>query len=203
MVADLLKAYHARYPDITELHTLGNSRQGRPIWALQIPTIPRQMEPTVLMVAAHHGSELLSTEYALDSIDELLRGAEGTQEAWIAELDMWVVPLVNPDGNACLWGIDGNHGRKNCWDMDGNGHIEATEGLTSIETTRLAGAHWERRDLAHGCTPTITAVQRPAQARDSNHYDVGSELSTRCRHVLAHHGQYDFSALHHRWAEPT
>ena len=131
MVADLLKAYHARYPEVTALHTLGNSRQGRPIWALRITDNPKkdEMEPTVLMVAAHHGSELLSTEYALDSIDELLRGAHGTHKDWISELDIWVVPLVNPDGNACLWGLDENHGRKNCWDMNGDGQIEATEGV--------------------------------------------------------------------------
>jgi hypothetical protein len=131
MVADLLKAYHAKYPDVTELHTLGNSRQGRPIWALRITDNPRkdEYEPTVLMIAAHHGSELLSTEYALDSIDEILRGAEGTHAEWITELDMWVVPLVNPDGNACLWEIDENFGRKNCWDVNQDGQIEATEGI--------------------------------------------------------------------------
>ena len=131
MVADLLKAYHSRYPEVTALHTLGNSRQGRPIWALRITDNPQkdEMEPAVLLVAAHHGSELLSTEYALDSIDELLRGAHGTDPKWITELDIWVVPLANPDGNACLWALDENHGRKNCWDMNGDGQIEATEGV--------------------------------------------------------------------------
>ena len=42
MVANLLKAYHARYPEVTALHTLGNSRQGRPIWALRITDNPQK-----------------------------------------------------------------------------------------------------------------------------------------------------------------
>lgn len=131
MVFELLKAYHLKYPDITALHNLGNSRQGRPIWALRITDNPNkdEAEPSVLMVAAHHGSELLSTEYALDSIDEILQNAEGTNSEWIDNLDMWVIPLVNPDGNACLWEVDENFGRKNCWDMNSDGLVEATEGV--------------------------------------------------------------------------
>ena len=90
MVADLLKAYHARYPDITELHTPGLSARPSHLGASITDNPKDEMEPTVLMVAAHHGSELLSQNTHLTA-STALRGAEGTQEAWIAEW-IWVVP---------------------------------------------------------------------------------------------------------------
>ncbi|MEC7984826.1 MAG: M14 family zinc carboxypeptidase [Myxococcota bacterium] len=131
MVEELLKAYHKRYPDITRLYLLGESRQRRPIWGLRITDNPQveEKEPTVLLVAAHHGSELLAIEYVLDSIDQLLRGYQTQTKEWIDNIDIWAVPMVNVDGNYNYWHQDDESGRKNSWDINDDGIISHREGV--------------------------------------------------------------------------
>jgi len=96
-VASLLIALHEAHPERTALHELGRSHQGRPILALRLtdPSIPQRAKPSVLLCGAHHGDELLTVEYAFDAIDKVLEN-----ERWLSTLDVWVVPVVNPDG---LW----------------------------------------------------------------------------------------------------
>ena len=38
-------------------------------------------------------------------------------------------PIGQPRWECLFVGLDENHGRKNCWDMNGDGQIEATEGV--------------------------------------------------------------------------
>ena len=102
-VEQLLRAYHERYPKITSLIEIGRTRQNRAIWALKISDDDASTdldEPAVLFNAAHHGSELLSIEYVLDAIDQLLTGHRQDPQitAWIEGLEIWCVPLVNVDG---------------------------------------------------------------------------------------------------------
>ncbi len=93
--AALLRRIHEEEPGLTELHELGRSHQNRPLLALRItdPTVPARDKPTVLLNGAHHGDELLTIDYAFDAIERILATPE-----WLRTLDIWVVPVVNPDG---------------------------------------------------------------------------------------------------------
>ena len=77
------------------------------------------------MCAAHHGSELLSIEYALDALDQTLR-AGGRP---VKDLDLWFVPLVNPDGNQVFMDVNHWGGRKNGRETNGNGVFDAWDGV--------------------------------------------------------------------------
>jgi hypothetical protein len=130
-ISSLLEAAHAAFPDITQLEQIGTSHLEHPIWALRIGDADDDNEPTVLIDAAHHGSELLSTEYALDVVNQLL-GSYGKDKRithWVDELDLWVVPLVNPDGNHAF--VHKTHwaGRKNGRDIDDDGELGPWEGV--------------------------------------------------------------------------
>lgn len=133
MVEELLRAYHERYPEITTLAELGRTRQGRTIWGLKISDNPdvAEDEPSVLFNGLHHASELLSTELALDVVVGLLEGygREAKVTRWVDGLEIWCVPMVNPDGNAYFiehskWMI-----RKNGYDGDGDGTLDPFEGV--------------------------------------------------------------------------
>jgi hypothetical protein len=105
MVGHLLHAYHKAFPELTTLKQIGQTHHGRPIWALRItdPGVPAREKPAVFLNGAHHGHELLSVEYAMDAIDQLLQGWKAKApdaRVWIQGLQIWVVPVVNPDG---LW----------------------------------------------------------------------------------------------------
>lgn len=132
IVEQLLRAYHERYPAITRLVDVGRTHQGRTIWALVISDAKTDPdEPAVLFNGAHHGSELLSIEYVLDAIDQLVGGYERDAKitSWIDGLEIWCVPLVNVDGNHMFVHESRFAIRKNAFDGDKDGQADPFEGV--------------------------------------------------------------------------
>ena len=133
-VETLLRGYADLHPDITRLIEIGTSHQGRPILALRVTDQPSadEDEPAVLLDGAHHGDELLAVDYALDALQRVLEQRDEPRvERWIRELDLWFVPLVNPDGNqtALFRSCKLNSGRKNGRDTNGDGRFALDEGV--------------------------------------------------------------------------
>jgi hypothetical protein len=134
MVEVILRDWAERYPEHTHLFELEQSHRGRPLLALRITDQPSRYEPdepAVLLQGAMHGSELLATEYVLDAAQRLLRGI-GADPAWTRRaegLDIWVVPLVNPDGNDVVHRITRFGGRKNGRDTTPDGRVGPWEGV--------------------------------------------------------------------------
>lgn len=133
MVEDLLRAYSERYPDISELVELGRTHQDRPVWALKISDHPDRAEdePSVLFTATHHSSELLSTEFGLDVVAGLLEGygRDAQVTRWVDGMEIYCVPMVNPDGNAYFLDTSQWAFRKNGRDNDGDGVLDPFEGV--------------------------------------------------------------------------
>ncbi|HUU15626.1 MAG TPA: M14 family zinc carboxypeptidase [Sedimentisphaerales bacterium] len=101
-LTDELNAYAEAYPDICRLYRLGQSVQGRELWAVLISDNPddEEDEPEFKYVSTIHGDENLSTEMCLYFIDLLLM-EYGTDERITNLVDstaIWIVPLMNPDG---------------------------------------------------------------------------------------------------------
>lgn len=133
MVADLLKAYNAKYPDISTLVEVGRTHAGRTIWGIKISDNPGQdeNEPSVLLNGGHHASELLAIEYALDSAAHLLESYGRDREAtrWVDGLEIFVVPMVNPDGTHMFIEESRFAGRKNARDTNHDGFRDPFEGV--------------------------------------------------------------------------
>ncbi|MCB9698570.1 MAG: hypothetical protein H6738_17450 [Alphaproteobacteria bacterium] len=133
MVEQLLLAMASRHRDVAKVAELGRSRQGRPIYGVRVSDNPGtdENEPVVLLVAAHHGGELLAPEYALDALWTVLerRKTDPRVARWVNELELWFVPLVNPDGNQAYLELSTDHDRKNGRDLDGDGVFEPWEGV--------------------------------------------------------------------------
>ncbi len=101
-LTDELNIYAASYPDICRLYSLGQSVEGRELWAVLISDNPddEEDEPEFKYVAAIHGDENLTSEICLYFIDLLLTNYE-TDERITNLIDstaIWIVPLMNPDG---------------------------------------------------------------------------------------------------------
>jgi len=132
MVASLLAASAKDYPRIAQLETLGTTCQGRAILGLRItsPARPDRDKPAFLFVGAHHGNELLSTEFVLDIIEQLTRGyaEDPAVRDWVNRYEIWCVPLANPDGCHAFVHETGA-GRKNGRDTDGNGRLDYYDGV--------------------------------------------------------------------------
>lgn len=187
MVEDLLRAYHERYPEISALVELGRTHQGRPIWGLKISDHPERPEdePAVLFNATHHASELLSTEFALDVVQGLLEGyrRDPGVTRWVDALEIWCVPMVNPDGNAAFiersqWVL-----RKNGRDADGDGTLDPFEG---VDLSRNYPFGWGREGGAPGYTSHYYRGPGP-----------GSEPETRAIMALADEQRFAASISFH------
>lgn len=102
MRADFL-SYAASYPAIAEYSVLGLSIQGREIFALRISDNVgvEEDEPEVMFWANMHGDEFASGEIAYDWAMELLDGygVNPTSTGFVDDNEIWVVPLLNPDGH--------------------------------------------------------------------------------------------------------
>ena len=112
-VEELLIEYNKKYPKLTKLVLIGESLEGRPIWALKISDNAEAREidePTILFNAEHHAREVMTPEVALDIIDYLLTNYGFFKNRkvtnWVNSNEIWVVPMVNPDGNNRVWNED-------------------------------------------------------------------------------------------------
>jgi hypothetical protein len=101
-----LDAAVADHPDLVSKLSIGQSYQGREIWAVKISdnVAVDEDEPEVLMESLSHAREHLTVEMAL-RIVELLTGNYGTPGELgervtdiVDSREVWVVPMLNPDG---------------------------------------------------------------------------------------------------------
>jgi len=101
-VGELLEGLVDRYPDLCRLESIGQSVQGREILALKISDNPDvdEDEPEIKLASTLHGDEPPGTELCLYFADHLL--SEYGQDARVArivdDLEVWILPLLNPDG---------------------------------------------------------------------------------------------------------
>lgn len=114
MVEAIVRRWARDNPDRARAYAIGTSHQGRAIVALRITRNPTpDLAPAVLLLGGVHGDDLMSTELALDAAHTLLHGEPAASEPILRALDVWVVPLLNPDGNHALHAIGHQLGRKN------------------------------------------------------------------------------------------
>jgi carboxypeptidase T len=86
-------------PEIAELREIGRSLEDRPIWALRIGE-RRGSEHKLLFMGCHHAREWISVEVAYLLAEHLVTGAnQAPVRDWLQRGEIWVAPMVNPDGH--------------------------------------------------------------------------------------------------------
>jgi len=91
------------YPDICEVLDIGDSVEGRQIWALRISdeiAEDDEQEPNILFVGCHHAREWISVEVPLLLACHLVENYD-TDERVKAMVDagqIYIAPILNPDG---------------------------------------------------------------------------------------------------------
>ena len=194
MVEELLRGYQTLYPEISELIELGRSHGGRPVWALKISAKPRtdEDEPAVLFTGLHHSAELLSTEFTLDVVAGLLEGYGRSPRVtrWLDRLEIYCVPMVNPDGADYF--LDGSMwaNRKNGYDADADGWLDPFEGVDlnrnypfgwGREGSRPGSSSPYYRGPAAGSEPEIQAIMALA---DAQHFAASISFHTLGRAIF-------------------
>jgi carboxypeptidase T len=86
-------------PQIAELKEIGRSLENRPIWALRIGE-RRGSARKVLFMGCHHAREWIAVEVPYLLAEYLVKNANETPvKQWLAKGEIWVAPMVNPDGH--------------------------------------------------------------------------------------------------------
>ena len=91
------------HPEIARLVNLGQSYEGRQIFALKItadPSVDDSSKPDVLITGGHHAREWIGVEPPIFFANQLVNGY-GTDDFikhTVDNLRIWIVPIINPDG---------------------------------------------------------------------------------------------------------
>ncbi len=94
-----LRRLAEQHPEIAELHQIGRSVEGRPLWALRIGE-RRDSTRKVAFLGCHHAREWISVEIPYLLAQHLLQNASWDPvQGWLQRGQVWVAPMVNPDGH--------------------------------------------------------------------------------------------------------
>jgi hypothetical protein len=98
-----LKAAVAAHPDLARLVSIGKTREGRDIWAVEIASLtgtPVDGRPALLVAANLEGDHVIGSELALYAIDYLLTAypADAAVKQRLDASVIYVLPRINPDG---------------------------------------------------------------------------------------------------------
>jgi hypothetical protein len=113
----------AQHPALAQMIEVGQSVQGRPMWALRI-TGPGQVKPAVMYHGAEHGNEAAGASVVAYAAHHLLTNYESDPdvEALVDNVEWYLLPIMNPDGYVSYsrhnaHGVDLNRN----WDGPGSG----------------------------------------------------------------------------------
>lgn len=100
----LVTQWAESYPDLVTVETIGETVEGRPLLLVKVSdnAAENEPEPSVLFDASIHGNENIGTEVVLAFVQRLLDGYGNDDEltALVDDHEIFVVPMVNPDGVA-------------------------------------------------------------------------------------------------------
>ena len=100
----ILDSLHNNYPNITTARIdLGYTTwDGNKVWAMKISDNPTQQEnePEILFTGVHHAREPITCNVAVELIRKLCQdyGSDSEITYLVDNRQIWVVPVVNPDG---------------------------------------------------------------------------------------------------------
>jgi len=133
-----LASLAGNHPATSQLFTIGNSVEGRPIQGIKISTNPAVDDPAkgdVIFVGLHHAREWLAAEMPLRLAEYLLTSNDPGLQACMNNLQIWIIPVLNPDGYAYTADPSGyRYWRKNRRD---NG-----DGTFGVDLNRNYGFEW-------------------------------------------------------------
>ncbi len=103
-IVDRLNAWVIDYPQLVSLIDIGDSIEGRDIWALRISGSP-DPKPGVLYNGTQHAREWISPMMNMFLAEHLIERYETDPQIrhLVDHLEIYIVPVVNPDGYVYSW----------------------------------------------------------------------------------------------------
>ena len=118
----------AKYPHLVFVEKIGNTTElDIPIWGVRLSdnAHEKEDEPRILFAGVHHAREPIGANICLEIIKSMCKnyGIDKNTTTWINSLEIWFVPVINPDGYKYVMetGLRFPWWRKNLRDNDGDG----------------------------------------------------------------------------------
>ena len=152
-IEGILNALQTAHPGRARVQNIGTSISGAPIRALKISDnvdSDSASEGDVVFFGMHHAREWMTVEMTLYLAEYLLVNYDSDPriKSYVDNLEIWIVPVVNPDGYAHTAAPGGRFWRKNRRD---NG-----DGTRGVDLNRNWGFEWGRDDGSSGVTSNDT-----------------------------------------------
>jgi len=123
----LFKEIETAYPNRMKMFSIGKSWQNRTIWAVKISNGDTINKSSIMLIGAHHAREYITAEAALFTANVLVGsyGVDPTITQILDNLDVYIVPVMNPDGHEIALNQD-EWMRKTAHpiDDDGDGQVD-------------------------------------------------------------------------------
>jgi hypothetical protein len=173
----------ARANPRVHLDTLGATFEGRPILAVKIGRADDgPSRPNVLYMATYHAREWAATEMALRLVRYLAEpvGTDARRDSLVDRRDVWVVPVVNPDGYQYafdverLWrknrrplgvvdgqrefGVDLNRNHREGWALDDVGSSPSPRSEVYRGAAPASEAEVQAVERFHALHPPVASV---------------------------------------------
>ncbi len=98
-----LHALASAHSQIAQVSSIGKSVEGRELWAIKISdnVNAQENEARVVLLGGHHAREWIAVDVPLLIAEHFLAqyGTEPKITALIDNAEIWIVPMVNPDGH--------------------------------------------------------------------------------------------------------
>lgn len=178
-VAADLSRLERTYPNLAERVSLGKTHEGRDIWALKISKGARcedtKSRTGIVLTGCHHAREWMSVQPPLKVAHELLEGyaTNPDMKRRVDNAEIWVVPLVNPDGYEYSRSED-NWWRKNRQPVGQDACGEATDAIGTDLNRNYASPDPQHAALyrPEGDTPCSTSDDFGWATSDYPHSDT-------------------------------
>jgi len=172
-------ALAAAYPSIVRVDTLGvTATDGLDVWAVKLSdnVSVDEDEPVVFYNGVHHGEEVMGLEVIMWMLDELTTayGVDDTVTQWIDDLEIWFLPVLNPEGHGIVTAEIDSIWRKNKFDNNGNEQFDPL--YDGVDLNHNYDFNW---DLGGSTNPESEYYRGPS---------AGSEAETQilCDFCLEH-----------------
>ncbi|MDZ4725477.1 MAG: M14 family zinc carboxypeptidase [Leptospira sp.] len=152
----------ASFPMLASLEEIGKTKNKHPILALKITkkNFNENQKVSILFSCAMHANEVISTDHCYDIIHTLLENQKYT-ERYLNKLNIWIIPIVNPEGSDAFWNQSHLLGRKN----------DSTLPNLGVDLNRNFPIHWGK-----------SGSEYSSDKKDSPYFrglHEGSELETQ------------------------
>ena len=129
-----LTSFAIAYPDLAELIDIGDTIEGRDIWALRI-TAGNGDKPAILFNSCQHAREWISPMTTMYVAESLLSGYGESDRitALVNGTEFFIIPIVNPDGYRYTW---------NSYRMWRKNRRHNGNGVYGVDLNRNGGVGW-------------------------------------------------------------